>query len=98
MGRSGSGKTAYMVERIKEDLKAGYETILVIVPDQFTFETERELIEKTGKGLFQIRVLSFHRLIQTLREELGTGGCETLDDSGKAMFVNKLLYDYDAEL
>lgn len=98
IGRSGSGKTTYITNQIKEDLKAGYENILVIVPDQFTFETERELIKQTGKGLFEIRVLSFRRLIDVLRDELGTKGCFELDDVNKAMFVNKLLYDYDAEL
>lgn len=98
IGRSGYGKTAYITERIKEDLKAGYDNIIVIVPDQFTFETERELIRETGAGLFEIRVLSFRRLISVLRDELGTNGCYLLDEVNKAMFVNKLLYDYDNEL
>lgn len=98
IGRSGYGKTAYINERIKEDLKFGYENIIVIVPDQFTFETERELIKETGKGLFAIRVLSFRRLISVLRDELGTNGCFELDEVNKAMFVSKLLYDYDNEL
>ena len=50
MGRSGSGKTTYIIDRIKEDLDNGCDNILVIAPDQFIFETERKIMKETGKA------------------------------------------------
>ena len=43
-GRAGSGKSAYVRERIQACLAHGGKPALV-VPEQFTFEAERELSE-----------------------------------------------------
>ena len=44
-GRSGSGKSRYLRSIAAELIKKG-ERVLYIVPEQFTFETERALAEK----------------------------------------------------
>ena len=40
-GRAGSGKTAWVREKIKEILEVGESKPLLLVPDQFSFENER---------------------------------------------------------
>ena len=52
LGRSGSGKTRRLHRCIKEALDKG-RRVVVIVPEQFTFETERQLASELG-GLMDI--------------------------------------------
>ena len=47
LGRSGSGKTRRLHRCIKEALDKG-RRVVVIVPEQFTFETERQLASELG--------------------------------------------------
>ena len=63
-GRSGSGKTYRCLQEIKERIESGAAYPLVLlVPEQFTFQAERDLIRvlKTG-GILKAEVLSFRRL------------------------------------
>lgn len=99
LGRSGRGKSHYLMEQIGQDIQQGAETILYMVPDQFTLEAERQLIAHLHlHGLFAVQVLSFRRLITRLTEELGGGGYPALDEVGKAIYTSQLLYDYQQEL
>ena len=99
IGTSRCGKTTYILDEITKDLKNGLDKIFLFVPDQFTFETERQLIEKTGGvGLFNVEVLSFRNLVSKLRDELGGKAYEELTEVSKAVYTNKLLYDYNNEL
>ncbi|HEX3027532.1 MAG TPA: cation transporter dimerization domain-containing protein [Clostridia bacterium] len=63
-GRAGSGKTAFTLEKADEIARMGGEAV-VIVPEQFTFETERVLTGKYGpQTCLNIEVLSFSRLCE----------------------------------
>ena len=60
LGRAHTGKS----ERIRAELRnlqAAGERAILIVPEQYTFETERTLAESLG-GLIGVQVLSFERL------------------------------------
>lgn len=60
-GGAGCGKTYEMMSRIEEAVKADKD-ILVIIPDQFSFEFDRALYERIGMVLFnRVNVLSFAR-------------------------------------
>ena len=62
IGRAGSGKTTRCMEEIIEKGKAGGRQVL-IVPEQFTSQTERDFIEACGQGaILSAEVLSFGRL------------------------------------
>lgn len=98
-GRARSGKSQFMIDLICKDIKNGKENIIYIVPNQFTLEAERLLIQHLkSKGLFQIQVLSFRRLIYRLQTELGGLGLAQMDDAGKAVLTNQVLYDLNPEL
>ena len=62
-GRAGSGKTALLRKKITETLKKSQSKPLLIIPEQFSFETERAMLRILGpKDLKGIDILSFSRL------------------------------------
>ena len=66
--------------------------MILIVPEQFSFQTEKALIAATqGRGLWRAQVLSFHRLSYYVFGK--TGGIEKkiLEDSGKHMLLRKII-------
>lgn len=70
MGRSGSGKTEFILSRIVDNEKKGKRSIL-IVPDRATFETERLLCSRFGGGILNTYVLSFTSLARRVMRESG---------------------------
>ncbi|MDO5111331.1 MAG: PD-(D/E)XK nuclease family protein [Clostridia bacterium] len=70
IGRAGSGKSRYLRYRIAALCDAG-QACALIVPEQFTFEAERELSEKLPGGLLNVDVYSFSSLAQRLLEQAG---------------------------
>ena len=50
LGRSGSGKTRFTINKAVEVKNRG-EKAVIVVPEQFTFETERALLALQGTAL-----------------------------------------------
>ena len=48
LGRSGFGKTHTIRNLIKEKVEKGQEKILLIVPEQYSFETEKAMLKLIG--------------------------------------------------
>ncbi len=64
---------------------------LLIVPDQFTLEAERELIEHSGaRALMDVEVLSMSRLGYRLLEELGGSKRTFIDKYGRHMILSDI--------
>ncbi|MBR5442097.1 MAG: PD-(D/E)XK nuclease family protein [Clostridia bacterium] len=62
-GRAGSGKTAYMRSLISQQIDNADSKPLLIVPEQFSFESERSMLKLLGaRGLKFVDVYSFSRL------------------------------------
>ena len=58
-GGAGTGKTFEMMNRIEAAVKNNKD-VLVIIPDQFSFEFDKDLYERLGAVLFnRVNVLSF---------------------------------------
>ena len=73
LGSSGSGKTEYIYERLVrqagEHPKKNY---LVIVPEQFTMQTQQKLVELApNHAIMNIDVLSFKRLAYRVFDDMG---------------------------
>ena len=67
-GRSGSGKSTYMLNDMAEK-----KDVLYIVPEQFSFSAEKKLIDKFGiVGLGMPQVFSFMRLADTIFSKYGS--------------------------
>ena len=72
-GNSGSGKSDYLYENILAEASAHPEqNYLIIVPEQFTMQTQRELVNRQkNHAIMNVDVLSFARLAYRVFDELG---------------------------
>lgn len=72
-GPSGAGKSHYIYSKIiQESMEHPGRSYLVLVPEQFTMQTQKALVEMhPRKGIMNIDVLSFERLAFRVLEEVG---------------------------
>lgn len=70
LGRSGSGKTKYMIDRIRESVEAGKRTYL-LVPEQQAFISESMLADLPPASALCFEVVSFSRLCNIVFGEYG---------------------------
>lgn len=90
-GKPSSGKTFTVLEKIKSLNKLGKECIL-IVPEQFTFETERLVLKELGdKAALSVSVLSFSRLYDEVGSIVGGIAGTVLEDAHKVIFMKRAL-------
>ena len=72
---------------------------LIIVPDQFTMQTQKDLVMRSDRdGILNIDVLSFGRLSHRILEEVGTKEMPVLDDTGKSLVLQKVAADLKEQL
>ena len=91
LGSSGSGKSTYLYEEIIRQAKAHPCTnYYVIVPEQFTMQTQRELVVRSGNGIMNIDVVSFQRLAYRIFDELGKQDMVVLEETGKNLLLRKV--------
>ena len=100
LGSSGSGKTYQLYQNTVEQAQIQKEkNFLVIVPEQFTLQTQKDLVMvHPDGGILNIDVLSFLRLAWRVFEELGGTKRVILEDSGKSMIFKKVLLKKKQEL
>ncbi len=64
-GRAASGKTSTIHNMIKNDADNGCKNLILLVPEQFSFETERQMLSLLGSGFMsKVGVFSFTRLVE----------------------------------
>lgn len=99
-GNSGSGKSHYLFEHvITESMKFPERKYIVLVPEQFTLQTQRELVLRhPRRGIMNIDVLSFLRLALRVLEENGEDGRIILDDEGKNLILRKIAGKLEPDL
>ena len=91
MGSSGAGKSTYLYKEIVRQAKENPLTnYYVIVPEQFTMQTQRELVEKSGSGIMNIDVVSFQRLAYRVFDEIGKQDMLVLEETGKNLLLRKV--------
>lgn len=99
-GNSGSGKSHYLYEYvIEESMKAPNKNFIVLVPEQFTMQTQKDFCTMHPRhGIMNIDVLSFGRLAHRIFEESGGNKKIVLDDEGKNLILRKIAGKYEKEL
>lgn len=87
IGSSGSGKSCYAYQNIIEQAGQHPDRLYyVIVPEQFTMQTQKTLVEMSpGKGILNIDILSFERLAYRVLEEVGGDSRALLEETGKSL-------------
>lgn len=100
LGSSGAGKSHYLFGHIiEESIQHPQRNYLVIVPEQFTMQTQKELVVRhPAKGIMNIDVLSFERLAYRVFEEVGCSTRNMLEEIGKSFVLQKIALDKQKEL
>ena len=100
IGSSGSGKSCYAYQNIIEQAGMHPDRLYyVIVPEQFTMQTQKTLVEMSpGKGILNIDILSFERLAYRVLEEVGGDSRTLLEETGKSMVLQKMVQQHGKEL
>lgn len=98
-GRAGSGKTAIIREIISQLSENGGSRPLLLVPEQFSFETERIMLELLGpKNLKNIDIFSFPRMAFSELQKKGLSNIKTSDNGIKAAIMSEALMQLDGSL
>ncbi len=97
---SGAGKSRQLYEEIiRRSLEHPRQNFLIIVPDQFTMQTQKDLVTMHERGgIMNIDVLSFGRLGHRILEEVGRREIPVLDDTGKSLVLQKVAAGLKDEL
>lgn len=100
LGASGAGKSYYIYQKIITDsMEHPDKQYLVLVPEQFTMQTQKELVMMhPRKGIMNIDVLSFERLAYRVLEETGESCARVLEETGKSLVLRKVAQEKKKEL
>ena len=93
LGNSGSGKTHYIYSQVRKLAEENpNETFYVVVPEQFTMQTQRRLVlDSKHNCILNIDVVSFDRLAYRVFDELGIQQISVLDDIGKSLLLQRVI-------
>lgn len=101
LGRAGVGKTYRCFTEIKDilDEEDYSRNLILLVPEQFTLQTERDLIEKMElDGILNVEVISFRRLASKVFSEVGGITRVPLNDLGRKMVLRKVINEVRTNL
>lgn len=93
-GRAGSGKSTFMLNEIREQLKEDPigPSIIYLVPDQMTFQIEYQLINSPGlNGMIRTQIFSFTRLAWRILQETEGFSRFHLNSVGLQMLLRKII-------
>ena len=95
-GGMGSGKTDIMTCEIKKAVLAR-ENVIVIVPDQYSFEYDKQLYNELGaKSFNKLRTLGFNRFAEIILKEYGTKSGVLADKNAKLISMFKAIKAFKA--
>ena len=94
IGRSGSGKSTRLYDRLIQHARKG-ERATLIVTEQYTFEAEKALCSRLG-GLLGVQVLSFSRLCEQVLREQGNL-LPVIGGPGRRMILKKAALNHRNE-
>lgn len=98
-GTSGSGKTTAAVNILTELCKSGEERLLMLVPDQSSFETETRFLDLLGAKLSRnIKVFGFSRLSEYVFEQEGKIPQNVIDDGLRRIIMSEAIRHVESEL
>ncbi|MBQ1186729.1 MAG: PD-(D/E)XK nuclease family protein [Clostridia bacterium] len=89
LGRACSGKTQEIINRVAEASKNG--KAVLIVPEQFSFETERAVIKVSGAVNENVTILSFAKMYDEILQSFGKGAAVCVSEFEKIILVKRAL-------
>ena len=99
-GNSGSGKSDYLYEHVLREASVHPDqNFLILVPEQFTMQTQRELVLRDEThAIMNVEVLSFARLAYRVFDELGKQELVILEETGKNLVLRRVAEEKKGEL
>ena len=88
-GKSGTGKSTYLFNYIK-DIINNPEKIYIITPEQFSYTSERKLLESTNGAAINAEVLTFSRMAHRVINEIGNR-LNNIEAFGRTMLIYDIL-------
>ncbi len=86
-GRSGSGKTELIFNRIAEEADKG--DIVLLIPEQSSYQCEKRILDMLGaEKASRVSVMSFKRMYDIVTEEYGSRDSKRIDDGVKAVLMS----------
>lgn len=100
VGNAGTGKSFQLYQKVLQEAAAHpARTYLVLVPEQFTMQTQKEFVTMSpSSGILNIDILSFQRLAYRVLNETGANGLPVLDEIGKIFVVRRAAEEKKEEL
>lgn len=100
LGNSGAGKSYFLFQHIIEEAEFHPEkNYLVIVPEQFTMQTQKELVRLSPRhGLMNIDIVSFQRLALRILAEVGGQQPPVLEEVGKTLVIQRIVQEQEKNL
>ncbi len=94
-GRANAGQSAYIGRQLQQHMQRG-EHAVCIVPEQYTFEAEKQLTDRFD-GLLGVEVYSFTRLCERILERAGQAR-PFLSRQGRCMVIRRAAFRRQKEL
>ncbi len=89
LGRSGTGKTTYLKNMLSKLAKDGNNKLMMIVPDQSSFETEKSFLDLLGEKLCRnVKVFGFSRLCDYIFAETGNLRNNPIDEGTRKIIMS----------
>lgn len=99
LGTGGTGKTAYIYNRIKELVLDGEKDVIMLVPDQSSFETEKAFLYLLGAKLCNsVSVFGFEGMCRHVFQQTRTVPDNAIDNGTRAVLMNLALEQLDDKL
>ncbi|MDD3169911.1 MAG: exodeoxyribonuclease V subunit gamma, partial [Eubacteriales bacterium] len=98
-GRENLDKEKFLFDRIAKDLDGTHQKILLLVPDQFTLQAERNAFAYLClDGLMDLEIMSQSRLGFKVLSEVGGSSRVPVDKYGRHMLLTKILAEQNDHL
>lgn len=99
-GSAGAGKSYQLYnDLIQMSIKEPDTNYLVIVPEQFTLQTQKDIVSMhPDNGVMNIDILSFLRFAYRIFDEVSSAAQPILEDTGKSMVIRRVLAEKRKEL
>lgn len=99
LGRSGTGKTAALYQKIEELAYAGEKQIFLLVPDQSSFETEKAFLDRLGPRLCRkVTIFGFDGMCRYVFQQTHTVLTNVIDSGTRAVLMNVALEQLSEKL
>ena len=99
LGRAGSGKSKKINEIILNEINLGSEKLIVIVPEQFSFEKEKSMLEFLGNNKFSnVKVMSFSRLCDFIPGVLNIPAVKPSSDTAQILMISEAIESLKSDL